>query len=316
MSDLPDTAIKESIIRSPFWSHDCDIIKDILDGSCAKTYSIDRFEKKICSMVLPYNKDYDMIQPTRLIIKGNIFNINELDKLYFEAPDSIDSFYVRELLLFDFDYLINVKTISKTDFQLVLDISDLPYFSKQHCNLKNFIITCTESSMFDISMCSTQIYFNVSSAKLIEDSQRIYQLVKYIQTEIIIDKSLNITHECKFDRPTKGFYIKCDVDKLNEISMYCDEYAVLKYTKEHIEMFCNKISDTLLYVSLDRSYDLTNNSIQSYLCGIHFGCICTCCFKFNFSDEHSGVKIYSDSANYFVLGKHYYNYTYGYAYGC
>jgi hypothetical protein len=166
--------------------------------------------------------------------------------------------------------------------------------------------------MFDISMCSTQIYFNVSSAKLIEDSQRIYQLVKYIQTEIIIDKSLNITHECKFDRPTKGFYIKCDVDKLDEMSMYCDEYAVLKYTKEHIEMFCNKISDTLLYVSLDRSYDLTNNSIQSYLCGIHFGCICTCCFKFNFSDEHSGVKIYSDSANYFVLGKHYYNYTANY----
>lgn len=53
-----------------FFSHDCSIIENILSKRCVKTYSIEKFEKKYCSMMLPYNSKYDMMQPTQLIIKG------------------------------------------------------------------------------------------------------------------------------------------------------------------------------------------------------------------------------------------------------
>jgi hypothetical protein len=294
--------------KAPYnWTyHDCSVMDNFCSRGCSKSYLIEQFEKHDDVMKLQYNDKYDAIKPMKLIIEGELSKLNEFS---IDVPDNKYSSLL--IPLFKFDYLINIKTILLDDDKIILDISDMPYFTKQHCKSNNFIISFNDSCEIKISMCSTFINFNHSTNDIIKSSDIIYQVIKDIQIKTILNYSNNIKINIDFNGLTKGFFIKCDYEKLIDLKICCNKNEIVKYDKKHIEMFCKIISHNIFYISLDLSHDISDNSLESYLCGIDFSRIEKCSFEFNFTDIHSGIKIYSDSTNYFVLRKNSDKYTFG-----
>ena len=312
---LPDNPIEKSRYcqQAPYnWTYnDCSTMDNFCRNDCSKSYLIEQFEKHDDVMKLAYNDKYDAVKPMKLIIEGDFTKLNELS---IDVPDN--NYCSLTISLFKFDYLSKMKSSIMDEDKIILDISDMPYFTKQYCKSNNFIISFHSDCEIKISMCSTFINFKHLTNDMIKSSNWIYQVIKDIQIKTISDCSNHIRSNIDFDGKTKGFFIKCDYEKLIDLKICCNGVEIVKYDKTHIEMFCKKISHDIFYVSLDLSYDISDNSIESYLCGIDFSRIENCSFIFNFTDIHSGIQIYSDSINYFVLGKYdkTNTYTFGKAY--
>ena len=95
-------------------------------------------------------------------------------------------------------------------------------------------------------------------------------MIKYHDKIISDDVSDNIKIRFETNGLSKGLYIKCCVDKLTKIMLYGNRHPLLNYNKLEIYHFCKKINNNLLYVSFDLSYDINDNTFESYQCGINF----------------------------------------------
>ena len=62
----------------------------------------------------------------------------------------------------------------------------------------------------------------------------------------------------------KGYFIETDISKISNISLSIIGQQVLNYDEAMLQLFCHKISDNLLYISLNGENNYSDMNIDSY----------------------------------------------------
>ena len=148
-----------------------------------------------------------------------------------------------------------------------------------------------------VNLLNSNIY--LSTNERIDMSIRPYdQSIQQIQTIDINlhDAMLSIEQICEFSRITKGYLIQGNIDKLVSFKLLISGHDRIVFDKDLIDLYCFKISDKLLYVSLDNINHLKDSRSESFRGGFNQSRVVTM-IKMAFSEPQYTYVIHSVTCN-------------------
>lgn len=148
-----------------------------------------------------------------------------------------------------------------------------------------------------IELYATCVFYNQDKKIKMIENPHIFP-VQNIDTIGFVVPGNNMTVVFENSTYTKGYFINTNVDNIERISFHLDTVNRFEYDRTMIELFCNRISDNLLYVPFIYSQipNFMKNTEESYEGSLYSKNFAIVTMSLNFN-EISEKNVYVSSVN-------------------
>lgn len=203
------------------------------------------------------------------------------------------------------DLLCEINEPKITKNTLVIPIPDyftfpIPLYALQNVPTILTIVHYNETTrdyFTKIELYATYVFYNQSKKIKMLENSHIFSVQSIDTTKFIVpNKTMGVVlSNCAY---TKGYFIYTNVDNINRICFTLDTVQRFEYDRTMIELFCNKISDNLLYVPFIYSQipNFMTNTEESYEGSLYSKKFVSVIIRFNFNEIPEEI-VYISSVN-------------------
>lgn len=224
----------------------------------------------------------DSLLESTIKIDGFLSNYLEL-YAHMETPIKLNN---KIILKFPFEHLLVKFFVAETQR------SPIHYSLKLSDILINYVCK--------ISMCSELTYVDNDDRRRSLEGYPREHLVQQITSHVVnlSDSSTEFVQMIGFSGITKGYLIEGNVNDLTRFELFLEGHARINYDELMIHLFCQKITDRLMFVPFGlQNSNYKNISTDAYNCGLNQSRINRKKFRLVFKQPQTRVAIHSITIN-------------------
>lgn len=177
-------------------------------------------------------------------------------------------------------------------------VRDIKLVCLQFHNIVYKIENITDEIFNDIKLISSNTFLSNDDRQNITQTRQT-TLIQQIESVYVVQNTRvsSIEKRLNFSNVTKGYFIQGNIDKLTEFSLYLNNNCRLMLNEDMINLYCFKISDKLLYISLDNTNNIKDMRPESFIGGFNQSRIDNINIKLTYSEPQDRCALHSLTCN-------------------